>query len=71
METDERYTDEQLVAHINELRKYSFAAKEHPLDRVIVELRNSSTAAQRKRIWGCTDVKQAAGRATHGDAFRF
>lgn len=63
-------SDEQLVKDVNELRKYSMTAKEHPETRVYVELKNCSTPAQRKRIWGCTDALQAARRATHGDAFR-
>lgn len=67
----DKFTDDVLLDMVNRIRKAHIEdLNKHPLDSVHAFLRNNSTRPQMKRIWGCMDPEQAAGRATHGDAFR-
>lgn len=65
-----KYPDQTILEYVERIRKSRLGSKVHPLDDVTTFLRQQSNKAQLKRLYGCTDAKQAAGRATHGDAFR-
>ena len=66
-----KYTDEQILDYVERIRSSRMEIKVHPLEDVKEFLRKQSTKGQIKRLYGCTDAGQAAGRACHGDAFRF
>lgn len=65
-----KYHDQTILDMVQSLRKSQTDIGIHPLDSVTMLLRNQSNRAQLKRLYGCTDPAQAAGRACHGDAFR-
>ena len=61
--------DKQLEDTVDAMRTAALARKEHPLEEVSRFLLEKATAGQLKRIYGCHNPTQAAGRATYGDAF--
>ena len=68
---NDKYTDEQILDYIKRIREAEMEHKRHPLEVIAKFLGQQSNSPQLKRLYGCRDPHQAAGRATHGDAFRF
>lgn len=64
------FTDKEMEDNVSRIRKAEMDQGRHPLDVVTEFFRQHGYAAQFKRLYGCADHKQAAWRATHGDAFR-
>lgn len=63
-------TDAEVLDAVKRIRDSRMEINIHPLDDVAEFLRQRSDKQQLQRLYGCKDPQQAAGRATHGDAFR-
>ena len=66
----DKYTDTKVLDFVERIRKSRMEIKHHPLDDVAKFFQQHTTKEQLQRLYGCKDFLQAAGRATHGDAFR-